>query len=589
MIHKCVVGGCPNRSDNIIHYMLPEDPKRRSLWLKFIEDSKADEENANSSCRVCGDHFSEENYFKMDLGYTTCLILSVDAVPTVFTVNRSSETEKELGEAEDESVENDTCKITISEAISLACVKEEPLEYELSSNMTSGQQQNSSLDECVKYEESELAVTEDCISTVILEDKKDHVKRKYTSCLTCGQRFRSKRNLMKHQRANHGKKKNKSEVKEKFHMCSTCGERFDEMSLLLRHRAIHAKEDPERRFVCQQCGKGFAHQAFLKAHQKVHEDAESTMPFTCHLCPRRFGYKVALVAHMKHHSSKLTCICPICEKTFQFRGSLIQHLKSSHAGEKLLCKTCDKGFLRVNGYIKHMDKHNVMTPFYCDICKIYLSQRGYMAHMLTHEQKPEESVENQPNVIDMNNSEEGIELVMEPLSEDEMDVLAESSMDCSMDPSTLEDVESGKVVLEKELPQDNHEPSTVEDVESGKIVLEKEPPQNNHEPPTVEDVESEKMVLEKELPQDNHEPSTVEDVESAKMVLEMELSQDNHEPPTFEDSESGKVVLEKEPPQDNHKPSTVEDVESGKVVLEKELPQDNHKDEEKNEDSAGPQ
>lgn len=451
MVHKCVVGGCPNRSDNIIHYMLPEDPKRRNLWLKFIEDSTANEENATSSCRVCGDHFSEENYFKMDLGYTTCMILSVDAVPTVH-VNRSSASEKEIREAEDESVEDDTCKITISDAISLACVKEEPLEYELSGNMTSGKEQNSSLDECVKYEESELAVTEDCISTV---------KRKCISCLTCGQRFRSRRNLMKHQRANHGKKKTKSEVKEKFCICSTCGERFDEMGLLLRHRAIHAKENPDRRFVCQQCGKGFAHHAFLKAHQKVHEDAESTMPFTCHLCPRRFGYKVALVAHMKHHSSKLACICPICEKTFQFRGSLIQHLKSSHAGEKLLCKTCDRGFLRVNGYIKHMDKHNVMTPFYCDLCKIYLSQRGYAAHMLTHEQKPEESVEKQANAIDVNNSEEGIEPVIvgmeegaiEPLSEDEMEDLAESSMDLS----TVEDVESGKVDLEEELPQDNHE------------------------------------------------------------------------------------------------------------------------------------
>ncbi|XP_067290937.1 zinc finger protein OZF [Pseudorasbora parva] len=455
-LHKCVVGGCPNRSDTIIHYMLPEDPKRRNLWLKFIDDSKANEENATSPFRVCGDHFSEENYFKMDLGYTTCMILSVDAVPTVYTVNRSSESEKEGREAEDESVEDETFKITISDTISLACVKEEPFEYELSANMTSGHEQNSSLD--VKYEESELAVTKDSISTI---------KRKYISCLTCGQRFRSKRNLMKHQRATHGKKKTKSEAKEKLCICSICGERFNEMSLLLRHRAIHAKENPDRRFVCQQCGKGFAHQAFLKAHQKVHEDAESTMPFTCHLCPRRFGYKVALVAHMKHHSSKLTCICPICEKTFQFRGSLIQHLKSSHAGEKLLCNTCDRGFLRVNGYIKHMDKHNVMTPFYCDLCKIYLSQRGYAAHMLTHEPKTEESVEKLTNAFDGDNSE-GIEPVtvgmeealMEPLSEDEMEV-AESSMDLS----TAEDVESGKVDLEEELPQEKEKSEDTADTQ----------------------------------------------------------------------------------------------------------------------------
>ncbi|KAF4095800.1 histone-lysine N-methyltransferase PRDM9 [Onychostoma macrolepis] len=466
MLHKCVVGGCPNRSDTIIHYMLPEDPKRRSLWLKFIEDSKCDVEDATSSCRVCGDHFSEENYFKMDLGYTTCMILSVDAVPTVQTVNRSPEPEREIREAED-----DTCKITISEAVSLACVKEEPLEYELSTNMTTRQELNSSLDESVKYEESDLAVTEDGISTVIFGVKENR-GRKFINCLTCGQRFRSRRTLMKHRRASHPKNKTESEVKEKFYICSICGERFHKMGLLLRHRVIHTKENPEGRFVCQQCGKGFPHQAFLKAHQKVHEDAESTMPFTCHLCPRRFGYKVALVAHMKHHSSKLTCICPICEKSFQFRGSLIQHLKSSHAGEKLLCKTCDKGFLRVNGYVKHMDKHNVMTPFYCDICKIYLSQRGYTAHMVTHEQKslpeqqPDESVENQPNdteisLVSVNSSEEGMDPVTVRQEEAEVELLSGDEMEDlsgnSVDPSTVEGVESENVVVEKELPQDNHE------------------------------------------------------------------------------------------------------------------------------------
>ncbi|KAK2870134.1 hypothetical protein Q8A67_024526 [Cirrhinus molitorella] len=454
--------------------MLPEDPKRRSLWLKFIEDSKANGENATSSCRVCGDHFSEENYFKMDLGYTTCTILSVDAVPTVNTVNRLSETEKEVQEAEDVSVEDDACRITISEPVSLACVKEEPFEYELSNNMTPGKGQNSPLEESVKYEEDELAITEDGISTVIFGVKESQAK-KYISCLTCGQRFRSRRNLMKHQRANHTKKKNESEVKERFYICSMCGEKFHQMSLLLRHRVIHTKENPEGRFVCQHCGKGFPHQAFLKAHQKVHEDAESTMPFTCHLCPRRFGYKVALVAHMKHHSSKLTCVCPVCEKSFQYRGSLVQHLKSSHAGEKLVCTTCDKSFLRVNGYVKHMDKHNVMTPFYCDICQIYFSQRGYTSHMLTHEQKslpeqhqPDESVEDQLNdteisLVSVNSSEEGMDPVtvgqeearIEALSEDEMEDLSGSLMD----PSTVEDVESENMLMEKELPQDNQEKS----------------------------------------------------------------------------------------------------------------------------------
>lgn len=56
-----------------------------------MEDTNADGD-LSSSCRVCGDHFSEDSYFKLDLGYATCKILSVDAVPTIHSVNKSCET-----------------------------------------------------------------------------------------------------------------------------------------------------------------------------------------------------------------------------------------------------------------------------------------------------------------------------------------------------------------------------------------------------------------------------------------------------------------------------------------------------------------
>nr|XP_021329463.1 zinc finger protein 845 [Danio rerio] len=418
MIHKCVIGGCPNRSDSIIHYMLPEDPRRRSLWMKFIEDSEAAVAvgSAGSSWRVCGDHFSEESFFTLNLGFSTCRILSVDAVPTVHPAARTAE--KETPEAETESVENDTCSITISDTISLACVKDEPVEYELSTNATPGQEHNSSQDEDMKDEELEQAVTND---SLVVEPKKHRVSANLINCPKCSQRFRSRRTLTKHWRAHHAKKKPKSEQKEKSGLHS------------------EAPMNPEDKFLCRQCGKGFAHQAFLKAHRKVHENAESSMPFACHLCPRRFGYKVAFAAHMKHHSSKLTCVCPVCEKSFQYKGSLVQHLKSAHAGERLCCKTCDRSFLRVSGFINHMDKHNVMTPFYCDICQIYLSQRGYSKHMLTHQQKVQES-----------GPGESVEEMMEPLSEEDMDD--------SLDSSLVEEVETEKEALEKEeLQQDDHE------------------------------------------------------------------------------------------------------------------------------------
>ncbi|XP_051542991.1 zinc finger protein 432 [Myxocyprinus asiaticus] len=476
MLHKCVVGGCPNRSDTIIHYILPEDPKRRSLWLKFIEDSKADGENASSSCRVCGDHFSEENYFKLDLGCTTRMILSVDAVPTIVSVNRSSLTENknQNEEAEDENVVGDKYKITIGETISLAGVKEEPLEYDLSANMAAKkEEQNLSLDKCCDYEEIELALTDemdvhmDSSTKPVVQDIGGKAV-KFISCSTCGKKFRRRRNLMKHRRAEHPKKTflTKSEVKEKIFVCS-CGEKFHTMPLLLQHRATHSNDG---KYSCHHCGKGFPGKVLLTAHQKIHKDTDSLLPYLCDSCPRRFGYKVALIAHLKNHSAKHTCTCPICEEGFQLRGSLAHHLKIYHAGKRLTCKTCDKTFLVVNDYFKHIDSHVVVTPYYCAICQIYLTQRSYVPHMQTHEKMERESVEYKPKrgrkgcvsvSTQQKNSEEGTtlgmepvvqdEAGMEPLSESEMDTLAESS--ASAVESTVEAVASGEaqIVLEEEM------------------------------------------------------------------------------------------------------------------------------------------
>ncbi|TRY69868.1 hypothetical protein DNTS_015333 [Danionella cerebrum] len=424
MTLKCVIRGCPNTSDTIIHYMLPMDPQRRRLWVKFIEKHKSSEDadydwrNSGSSCRVCGDHFPEADYITVDLGNSTCKILSVDAVPTVYDDSGIEENAiyPKTQEAEKESIDHDAYNISISEAVSLACVKGEPEEFELSQNIPAVQEQEGFLEEDIKEEETEVNI---CVE----EKQVNHGKYKSINCLKCGMRFRTRRTLMKHQRLFHVKENTRKINKE---------EKERAAALQIAHSR---EENIESKHVCQQCGKGFEHQAFLKAHQKIHEDFNSTMPFSCHICSKRFANKLPLVAHMKHHSSKVSCPkCPVCEKSFQFRGSLVQHIKSFHVGEKLLCKICHKSFRLIHGFIKHFEKHNVITPFHCELCKIYLSERGFRIHMLQHKQK--ENSDGDPT------SAMPEEIEIEPLGEDDMEeALEESSFEAG-----TEDV-----------PEENHE------------------------------------------------------------------------------------------------------------------------------------
>lgn len=355
------------------------------------------------------------------------------------------------------------------------------------------QDQNASLDDGVKCEESELNITEDMDVDKCEPGQDVKVKKvrkggrlRTFKCLACGQKFRGRGALIQHQREKHVKEKNESVPEENIITCSTPAEKLPETSLSMQHSATYTPIDTEKnsgkKHLCDQCGKRFAYESFLKAHQKVHEYGESALPpFLCHLCPRRFGYKVALVAHLRRHVRKTEFVCPICEKSLPSRSFLAEHIKASHATKKLFCKTCNSSFSTLNGYLKHMEIHNKVTAYYCEICKIYLTQKDHPGHMVNHEKK---SVSEEPvastkiitkrgrkkRVLEQqNNSEEGsapgIGSDSEPVTarqeEAEMELPGEAEAsvldETTADPSELEAVESEAQILEKELSDDNHE------------------------------------------------------------------------------------------------------------------------------------
>ncbi|XP_076869537.1 uncharacterized protein LOC143519706 [Brachyhypopomus gauderio] len=348
MIHKCVITGCPNSSDTIIHYILPEEPNRRSLWLQFIERSEGGGGSVPASSRVCGAHFPQDCFTEVDLGFTMQLILNVDAVPTIYPGDRTSKDGDEALAAVEENSVEETCDITISSTVSLACVKEEPTEYEVTPVRKLLEDSKCSSATHVKQENNYSALSDEmCIqgSDQLKIIQSEDIKSE-TGCELVVE----------------------SEDKGKPFSCS--------------------KEGKTRTYDCSECGKGFALRAFLKAHQKLHENVESTLMYSCTLCPRRFRYKGSLTAHMRHHTTRVTYKCPVCDETYQFKAALCQHIKTFHAGHKLHCSICEKGFLRLEAFLKHMDRHVVVTPYYCSTCKVYqLTERGYLCHRRIHEQK----------------------------------------------------------------------------------------------------------------------------------------------------------------------------------------------------------
>ncbi|XP_041736052.1 zinc finger protein 39 isoform X1 [Coregonus clupeaformis] len=126
-IHKCIVRGCANQSDAIIHYSLPEEPQRRQQWLQFIKGSNPGAQITDVS-RLCGDHFTEECFTKLDLGFTTRLILNLDAIPTIYSTDKTSVYRQYTVSAE-------SAKGTGMLEVKMAGIKEEPVDRELDSQV----------------------------------------------------------------------------------------------------------------------------------------------------------------------------------------------------------------------------------------------------------------------------------------------------------------------------------------------------------------------------------------------------------------------------------------------------------------------
>ena len=104
-------------------------------------------------------------------------------------------------------------------------------------------------------------------------------------CNKCSVRFKSKMNLVRHQKTLHDK--------NNLCECNVCNKTFSCRDSLKRHMLLH--NGAERTYLCEICDKTFLNYFNLKTHSRRHTQEK---PYKCHLCGCAFGYSGVYKNHM---------------------------------------------------------------------------------------------------------------------------------------------------------------------------------------------------------------------------------------------------------------------------------------------------
>ncbi|XP_073318785.1 uncharacterized protein [Pagrus major] len=163
--------------------------------------------------------------------------------------------------------------------------------------------------------------------------------------------------------------------------CTVCDQTFSSQTQLLRHLQSHSVEGAEPCYNCRFCDQTFSGVTQLRIHQRTH----TFRSYQCDQCNKTYGSLTGLHSHRASHTTESRFLCPQCGKRFKTRDGLEGHLRT-HTGERpYRCPYCPKDFTALAGLNVHVRRHTGERPYVCTVCgKGWPSGGDLQKHMRTH-------------------------------------------------------------------------------------------------------------------------------------------------------------------------------------------------------------
>uniref|UniRef100_A0A3B3ZLL8 C2H2-type domain-containing protein n=1 Tax=Periophthalmus magnuspinnatus TaxID=409849 RepID=A0A3B3ZLL8_9GOBI len=220
-----------------------------------------------------------------------------------------------------------------------------------------------------------------------------HFAFKRHSCLKCGKRLRSRKQLLVHVCTNlkRGRRNFRSKCaktsagggqpiepptkKEQFYTCNICNRSYRHAGSLLNHKNTHKTGH----YNCSFCSKPFSNLLALRNHTRIHTQKRK---YACLTCGKAFRVASVLYNHQKIHSGGASRFsCPNCGKGFRGRaglqrhqcpqgqqsGTAEQHSDKDNFGEGEVCDLCGRSYHHAGSLLNHKKTHSE-NLYHCSLC-----------------------------------------------------------------------------------------------------------------------------------------------------------------------------------------------------------------------------